>query len=120
MEVGEYMLKKELKNKGFSLIELLVSASLLLILAVGFIPLLTNSYTSIFSTGEKNNAVNLAQKEIEQWFSTGTTYDTDILFINFIDVDTTTVFEIEGEKVQINKPYDNGKTISFEVFIPKQ
>lgn len=120
MEVGENMLKKKLTNKGFSLIELLVSATLLLILAAGFFPLFTNSYISIFSTGEKNKAVNLAQKEIEQWFSLGTTYDIDVLSINFIDIDATTVFKIDGEKVKIIKPYDNGKTISFEVFIPKR
>ena len=110
----------EKKNiRGFSLIELLVSIALLAILAIGFIPLMTNSYTGIYVSGEKNKAIDLAQKEIEQLFTNGTTIE-DKISIEFINGGNTTEFEISGEYVNIEKTYDNGKSVTFDVFIPKQ
>lgn len=111
------MIMEKSSSKGFSLIELLVSMALLAILAIGFIPLMTNSYTGIYSSGEKNKAINQAQKEIEQLFTTGTTLE-DKLSVEFINGGNTTEFEISGEYVNIEKTYNNGKSVTFDVFIP--
>lgn len=110
---------KKLNNKGFSLIELLVSVTLLFILAAGFIPLLTHSYTNILSAGEKNKSANLAQGEIEQLFSVGTTDDIDVIAISFVDGKNVTTIEVTGKKISIEKGTGDNKVI-YDVFIPKR
>jgi type II secretory pathway pseudopilin PulG len=106
-------------NGGFSLVELLVSAALLFILAAGFIPLLTNSYSGIFLAGEKNKSANLAQGEIEKLFSTGTTDDADILAISFVDGMNITTIEVPGRKISVEKGSGDNK-VTYSVFIPKR
>ncbi|MGI6621675.1 MAG: type II secretion system protein [Clostridiaceae bacterium] len=111
--------RKKIHNGGFSLVELLVSAALLFILAAGFIPLLTNSYSGIFLAGEKNKSANLAQGEIEKLFSTGTTDDADILAISFVDGMNITTIEVPGRKISVEKGSGDNK-VTYSVFIPKR
>lgn len=112
-------IRKKAHNGGFSLIELLVSVTLLFILAAGFIPLLTNSYAGIYLAGEKNKSVNLAQGEIEKMFSIGTTENVDILAFSFVDGMNVTTIEVPGKKTSVEKGTGNNK-VTYDVFIPKR
>jgi prepilin-type N-terminal cleavage/methylation domain-containing protein len=112
------MKNKKMSKNGFSLIELLVSIALLTIMAIGFMPLLTSSYTGIFSSGDKNKVIDQAQKEIEQLFYTGSDEEEELSVV-FIDVDTIE-FKIPGEYINIEKTYGDGKSVTFDVFIPKR
>ena len=111
---------KKAYDGGFSLTELLVAAALLFILAAGFIPLLTNSYTSIFSAGEKNKSSNIAQGEIEKLFSSGVTEDEEVLTIYFVDEnDDVTTIEVPGRKISVEKGTGNNR-VTYSAFVPKR
>lgn len=109
--------RRKAYNKGFSLVELLVAAALLFILAAGFIPLLTNSYVNIFFAGERNISENLARGEVEQLLSAGTHDGFDILTINFVDATNMTAIEIRGRKIIVEKGTGN-KRVTYSAFIP--
>lgn len=55
-----------MKDKGFTLIEVIVSIAILGILAATFIPILSNQYISIIKTGKKSEATYLAVEEVEK------------------------------------------------------
>ncbi len=105
-------------NRGFSLVELLVSISLLTILAICFLPLLTTSYSGIQVAGDRNKAINIAQEKIERSFNQGAKDDArSEITINFPGGDT---FKIEGENIKVNEEYGEDSSIEFDVFIPKK
>lgn len=111
------MINKMKSNKGFSLVELLVSISLLTIMAVAFLPLLTTSYSGIQKSGERNNAINLAQQEIEQRFSKGAEKSDTQITIRFPGVE---LFKIEGEIIIFNEEYGEEHSVELDVFIPEK
>lgn len=113
------MIKRNL-DRGFSLIELLVSMAIFLIMAVGFIPLLTQSYSTIFTSGAKNKAILHAQKDLERKLTTGTTTSSITLDITFTNGVNVVTFPVEGEMVSVNKVYKDSSSVQFDAFIPKR
>lgn len=55
-----------MKNKGFTLIEVIVAIAILGILAVTFIPMLSNQYLIIMKSGRKSEATYNTIDEIEK------------------------------------------------------
>ena len=59
-----------IKNeKGFTLIEVIVSVVILSILAVSFVPLFGFSFTNIFSYGERDKAMSVASNIMEELYA---------------------------------------------------
>lgn len=52
------------KNKGFTLVEVLVTIMLIGIVAVAIFPVFSNIFSSIFSAGDKTNATYTSKKKI--------------------------------------------------------
>lgn len=111
------MIKMLNNNKGFSLVELLVSIVLLTILAIAFLPLLTTSYSGIHGAGERNIAMNEAQKKLEISFNNGTNKAIAEVEIRFSGVGT---FKIVGENIKVREHYGDGSSIEIDAFIPKK
>lgn len=59
------------KNKGLTLIEILISLAILGIILVSFLTLFTSAFSNIFSMGRKTDAANEAQAFIETVYQKG-------------------------------------------------
>ena len=57
---------KKKNNKGFTLIEIIVSLMIIGLLAVIFLPVFTMTVKSIFNAGRKNDATFQSQNEAEE------------------------------------------------------
>lgn len=64
--VKEIPRKIKPRENGFTLIEVLVAVAVLAIITGVFTMLFTNSYKSIFASGNKSNAQYIAQQELER------------------------------------------------------
>jgi prepilin-type N-terminal cleavage/methylation domain-containing protein len=66
------------KDKGFSLVEVMVALAILSILAVAFIQLMGWSFTSIFYEGEKSKAIASAKEKQEELAAMGNLEDINL------------------------------------------
>ena len=103
-------------HRGFTLVELLVALSILLIISVAFLTLFVNSYWDITRSGIKNRGLYEAQQSIEQAISTDYSGDETELNISFPGIDDPITIEgvIVTEDVDVK-----GKKSSVSIFIPK-
>lgn len=111
MNLLKNQLKWFYKEKGFTLIEVLIAMSILTIIITAYMGLFTNSYVSIFSTGRKSEAIYTAQEKIAD--SDYTAVDNNPLSIEFGSKTIT----INGETVVSDEEYDN-KKVMITMFIP--
>lgn len=58
-------MKYKHQNEGFTLIEVIVSITILSIIAIAFLPVFTTSSGMVFHAGNKSVALNRAQMEME-------------------------------------------------------
>ncbi len=102
-------------EKGFSLIEVIVAVSILLIIISAFSLLFTNSFSGIFTAGRQSRSLFQAQEEIDNAIAGGTgNSGGDILVVNF---DYRTV-EIDGQEIIINYEYE-GRSNNLYYFLPE-
>ncbi len=93
-----------MKNKGFTLVEVILAIAILGILAITFIPILSNQYLLIMKTGKKSEATYKTVDEIEK---------------RLVEIDKEK--ELKGEKyipkkiTEIDVEFDNIKKIKLEV-----
>lgn len=110
--------KDNIKNTcqhGFTLIEIILTLSIIALIAVSFIPFLTNSFSGIMAVGNRANSLYEAQAEIESLFdssSDGTSSSVDIV----CDSPSKT-FTIEGRLKEVNKTV-NGSSLHLYIFVP--
>ncbi len=113
-----------MKNKmkaqnGFSLAELLVSLSIIGIVVVAFVPVFNGSLSNLINSGKRSNAINIAQKNIENALLAGTTLSTYTMNLNFKAEGMADVpISISGLKVDVSYSYSN-LTGNLTVFVPK-
>lgn len=108
------------KNSGFSLIEMVVSISILVIMATAFVTLLSRSYSYIFISGLKSDALFQAQKEIEPQLAEGTTLATDTLEIDYDVSVGVAPLTIQGTIITETKIYNGTNSVVITSFIPKR
>jgi prepilin-type N-terminal cleavage/methylation domain-containing protein len=99
-------------QSGFSLVELLVAAVILAIVAAGFIGLYTTGVFGVASAGLRSRNISLTQEELERKINSGTTVE-DPLTITFPSDNTT--ININGEYVV----YSN-ENVTIRAFIPRR
>ncbi|HBV97079.1 MAG: hypothetical protein JL50_12640 [Peptococcaceae bacterium BICA1-7] len=110
------------QNKGFTLVELLVSMAVLAILVVAFVNFFGWSITSIFESGQKTkDAVAKADTKLQQLYYSMDDYESDSEYVspgsvltykgrelNFC-VEEATYLDVAGYKVTVVVFYDNGE-----------
>lgn len=103
-------------DKGFTLIEVLVALSILLIISIAFLTLFASSYSDIAVSGMKNKGLYEVQQMIEQTISSGTPNGDKELIISFPGVPQPVKVSgsIQSEEVTVRD-----KNISISVFVPK-
>ena len=77
------------KNNGFTLVEIIISITLLGIIAIAVFPVFSNIFNSIFSAGDKTVATYQAQQDIINDLESGSGSSTTVTFSNggSIDID---------------------------------
>ena len=126
-----------LKNKGFTLVEVIVSMAILALIATAFVPLFGFSFTNIFSYGERDKAMSVASDIMEVLYAEqeldlnpGSSYDDYDDYIEGLIDDYTEYakgvdyklkevkkmdnenngdIDIKGYKITIEVPYKDGE-----------
>lgn len=114
---------KRLKEKGFTLIEVIIAMTLVGIIAVSFIPLISAQYVNIYTTGNKSkatyNALDITEEEtIEEEKKSDTINEADAedIIIKFEGKDDITEYVKPIKKTGEEK----GSTTDINVGIPKE
>lgn len=102
-------------EKGFTLIEIIISLAILGMIVISFTTAFTSSFSGIFSSGKKSQALHEAQTKIDRKINSVTT-GRDILKIKFLGVPEIT---IQGKKEIVNVEY-NDRSVSLTTFIPNR
>lgn len=100
---------KDKNKKGMTLVEIIISITLLGILAVSFLPAFVSGFKMIIHNGNILDNMYQSQDVIEEKISQGTTSTTDTMTISFPS--TGKVINVKGEKVTDGQ---------FRLFIPKK
>jgi len=101
-----------LHQKGFTLIEIILATAILGILAAAFLPLLSNSMSGIFRSGQRGDALYQAQTKIEN--ATGGAETTKTIYIT---PPSGTSIPFAG-KIRTVTETVNGNTVSLYIFEP--
>jgi prepilin-type N-terminal cleavage/methylation domain-containing protein len=108
MEGCAVIKSKIFKGKdGFTLIELMVAVTILVIVAAGFIGLFTTGFFGVASAGIKSKNITITQENLERKINVGATGN-DFLTITFPDSSTVSV---NGEIV--TRSQDNVTILTF-------
>lgn len=108
-------------NKGFTLIEIIVSIALFSIIAIAFFPGIQYSLKNLFTSNKfMENNYNI-QSELESFLGTEVTSESAVetsLAIDWVTTTTVPAFVVSGSSININSNV-NYLDEDFEVFIPK-
>lgn len=104
---------KMLNTKGMTLIELILAMAIFSILAVSFLTMFSSSLLWIYGAGNKAEAYNIAQQDVERRIITGDAFDADKLKIEFESEE----FEIRGGIIESSQSVQ-GNNSSLETFLP--
>ena len=122
-------LKKHPLQEGFTLIEIIVAVAILGLITVAFLPLLSNSISGIFSSGQRAEMLYQAQSKLETFSGTdavGTVYKTNSN--GSIEKTVTTqhgiaITNLDGGtvigKFQKVTETHNGQSVSLYMFMPE-
>jgi prepilin-type N-terminal cleavage/methylation domain-containing protein len=94
-------------KKGFSLIEVIIASSILLIIVISFAALLSTSFAGIFGAGKNSRALFQAQQEIETVIVKGLAPGIDTLRVTFPSTTVTvsgSVYEGSSGKLRVFLP----------------
>lgn len=112
----EWLLMLKLKKEnGFSLVELVLAISILLIVVAAFTLLFTTSFSGIFTAGHKSKSLFEAQELVDNLISGGANYQFDSLLV--IEFDQRTI-AIEGEEISVDYQYEDRQGDLY-YFLPK-
>lgn len=103
-------------NHGFSLVEVIVALSILLLIVIAFTTLFTFAFGGIFTQGSKSEALyEDVQKELEEKYDQGNPGSADTLFIDFGD--SSINLNVPGVIVTEQYTYED-RTGTIYTFIP--
>lgn len=118
---------KYLTNKGFALIELLISLVILAIIVVPLTTLLTSSFSGVFSAGDRSTSQYKAQDAMENSISGNsvsypdtniTTNTIDNFIITFDGTPLTLSVEEVNVSVYYTDSYGNDRETTLKSFVP--
>lgn len=98
-------------RNGFSLVELIVAAAILAIVAASFVGLYTTGFFGVASAGLRSQNISLTQEEMERAIQVGTN-TANSLTLTFSDSTTVTV---QGEIIEFTN--DN---VAIRTFLPRK
>jgi len=111
-----------LKNKGFTLVEVIVSMAILALIATAFVPLFGFSFTNIFSYGERDKAMSVASDIMEELYATQP-FSEESKIADFIN-DDLDLEDLDGNKIagnevdnenELRDDYDNKNVFNYLV-----
>ncbi|MDR5658118.1 type II secretion system protein [Serpentinicella sp. ANB-PHB4] len=107
-------MKKQMNQKGLTLIEVLVSLALIGLIMVSLIPILTFGFRHVFRGGHRTTVAFEAQQEIESAISAGTSDgEVESMTIRFGDK--------EDGKIKVNGTWIKEGNIKYFVpFVPNE
>ncbi|GAB6182086.1 hypothetical protein JCM14036_34050 [Desulfotomaculum defluvii] len=109
---------KPVRNiKGFTLMEIMIAMSVIAIIIAAFAPLLSSSYSAIFSAGRQSNTLYTIQQKLESDIAGYDNTGEETLNLYF----TNFTLNVQGAKIIKNEKYteSNGqeRTIKVETFV---
>ncbi|NLN41384.1 MAG: prepilin-type N-terminal cleavage/methylation domain-containing protein [Clostridiales bacterium] len=107
----------KINNKGFTLVEVLIAITILLIVSSALLALFANSYRDIEISGIKNKELYKIQDKLEESISLDNASEKKDLIISFPGIEQHIKIpgRIHSEKTEIQ-----GKQIAISVFVPEQ
>ena len=103
-------------SDGFTLTEVLVALSIMMIISIAFLTLFINSYSDITISGIRNKRLYETQQKIEEAIASGTFSEEKEVIISFPGVNDA--IKVTGS-IQTEETIVKGNKISISVFIPK-
>ncbi|SES71446.1 prepilin-type N-terminal cleavage/methylation domain-containing protein [Natronincola peptidivorans] len=113
------MITKLMNRKGLSLVEIILGIAIFGIISISLIPIFTFSFTQIFTSGHKTEALYTSQELIEKEMD-GSVVDEISTMEKTISIKFgTTEIEIDGQLIQVELEYDSsGNKILMNSFKP--
>jgi len=109
---------KFVKNQeGFTLVEIIVALTILMIFLFSFMTLFTTSITGIFGAGEKTSALFTAQKDMDNAIDGGPNND-EAVVTHYVYFDGDPI-KIDGKLKEIPYDYDGRYTGTLKYFYPE-
>lgn len=106
-------MQRQIKKRGFTLIELIVALAVLGIIIIAFINMFSTAIFGVFRAGDKGTAYTLAKEDVETRIARGETVSTEALSITF----GGKTFSIEGGLVETHKFVRNSES-EIAAFVP--
>jgi len=107
-------MKNLVKQNGFSLVEVLIAVTILLLMVVTFTVLFTSTFDNIITSGRKSEALYLSQQKVDTAVTPDSTSFVE-LEISFTGVNPIVV---EGQHNIYSQEYKTGRYVSVDLFIP--
>lgn len=105
-------------HKGFSLIEVIVAISVLLIVVIAFGPLISQGFDQVFRAGRQAQAINEAEEMVESARKNGGGFDSlDLEAFPDIEFGSAVSMEIDGKQMKIEWSFE-GVTVDLNAFLP--
>ena len=109
------------KEEGFTIIEVLIALTILVIIIFSFTTLYTTSFTGIFRAGDKSEALFDLQEEIDNAIAEGPSseFEEATLTIKFDNEEVTKEVTVSGEPKHIVQEYED-RSVDLFYFLPDQ
>lgn len=101
------------KNKGLTLIEVILSIAILSIIVITILSIFTMSMVTIYRSRDKTEAINLTQQNLEENIAMEDSYDAENMSLTFGGLNVS----VKGGMAKSEKSVKNGES-SLESFLP--
>lgn len=106
-------MKRNFRENGFSLVEVLIAVSILFLLVITFTVLFTSSYDSIITSGRKSEALYLSQQKVNTAVTPNSSSEMELEVV-FTGLNPIV---IEGKLNTYSQEYKTGRNVFIDLFI---
>jgi prepilin-type N-terminal cleavage/methylation domain-containing protein len=107
-------MKNLAKQDGFSLVEVLIAVTILLLMVVTFTVLFTSTFDHIITSGRKSEALYLSQQKVD---AAVTPDSTSVVELEISFTGLNPIF-VEGHHNIYSQEYKTGRYVFVDLFIP--